>query len=102
MAATAMAVLRAARDGIEIVGLEMLQDLDHDGIVDYLNVRIYVANNPAPTEIAAAANLAARLAFETLSMDLPIGFTVSFRMAEMAAADDRNIQTAFDGNLGGR
>jgi hypothetical protein len=48
-----------------------------DGIADYLNVRIYVADHPTPEEIAAASNVAVRLTFEIQSMDLPIGFPVS-------------------------
>jgi hypothetical protein len=54
-----------------------IQDRNHDGIADYLDVRIYVADDANASEIAAAANIAARLAFETTSMDLPIGFPAS-------------------------
>ncbi len=48
-----------------------------DGKADYLNVRIYVADQATPEEIAAAANVAVRLTFEIQSMDLPIGFPLS-------------------------
>lgn len=51
----------------------ILEDRDGDGLPDYLNARIYVAAGASADELAAAANLAARLAFETLSLDLPIG-----------------------------
>src|SRR6476660_5144857 len=54
-----------------------LEDRNGDGIPDYLNARIYVPEDPSSEEIAAAANIAARLAFETTSMDLPIGFPIS-------------------------
>jgi len=54
-----------------------LEDRNGDGIPDYLNTRIYVPEDPSSEEIAAAANIAARLAFETTSMDLPIGFPIS-------------------------
>lgn len=43
---------------------------------DYLNACIYVADRPSPTDLAAAANIAARLAFEAHSMDLP-GLAIS-------------------------
>src|SRR5712675_566009 len=49
----------------------------NDGIVDYLNARIYVADHATPEEIAAASNVAVRLTFEIQSMDLPIGFPLS-------------------------
>jgi hypothetical protein len=48
-----------------------------DGIAGYLNVRIYVADQPTTEEIAAASNVAVRLTFEIQSMDLPIGFPLS-------------------------
>jgi len=47
------------------------------GLADYLNVRIYVADQATPGEIAAAANVAVRLTFEIHSIDLPIGFPLS-------------------------
>ena len=47
------------------------------GIADYLNVRIYVADQATPDEIAAAANVAVRLTFEVQSMDFPVGFRMS-------------------------
>jgi len=59
-----------------MIPAELLQDRNRDGLVDYLNARIYVGVEATPDEIAAAANIAARLAFETLSLDLPIGFTM--------------------------
>jgi len=55
----------------------ILQDRNEDGVIDYLNAKIYIADAAAPEEIAAAANIAARLAFETLSLDLPIGYPAS-------------------------
>src|SRR5688572_17694269 len=55
----------------------ILQDRNDDGVIDYVNARIYVPDEPTPYEIAAAANIAARLCFETLSLDLPIAFPIS-------------------------
>ena len=55
----------------------ILEDRNQDGVIDYVNARVYVADDPTPEELAAAANVAARLAFESLSIDLPIGYTIS-------------------------
>ncbi len=49
----------------------ILEDRNQDGVIDYVNARVYVADDPTPEELAAAANVAARLAFEALSIDLP-------------------------------
>jgi hypothetical protein len=54
-----------------------VQDCNDDGVIDAIRSRIYVADDAAPEELAAAANLAARLAFETVFMDLPVGFRIS-------------------------
>jgi hypothetical protein len=59
---------------LEALGVE---DRNHDGVADFLNTRIYVANIPTAADLAAAANIAARLAFETTSINLPIGFRAS-------------------------
>ncbi len=55
----------------------ILEDRNQDGVIDYVNARVYVADDPTPGELAAAANVAARLAFESLSIDLPIGYRIS-------------------------
>jgi hypothetical protein len=64
---------------------ELVQDRDHDGVVDYLNARIVVPDDPSPAELAAASNVAARLAFEVLSLDLPL----AYRASEISPADSR-------------
>jgi len=51
----------------------ILEDRDGDGVPDYLNAKIYVADDVSVSELAAAANIAARLAFEAISVDMPIG-----------------------------
>ena len=63
-----------------------VEDRNGDGIIDYIASRIYVADDAGPDEIAAAANLAARLAFETVSMDLPIAFPISEYQPERGTA----------------
>src|SRR6267154_1738923 len=66
---------------------DLLQDRDHDDIVDLLNARIYIADLAPPSEIAAAANIAARLAFESTSLDLPVGFPISeYRPSDTSVA----------------
>jgi hypothetical protein len=54
-----------------------VEDRNHDGVADFLNTRIYVADVPSARDLAAAANIAARLAFETTSINLPVGFHAS-------------------------
>ena len=55
----------------------IMEDNNSDGVVDYINAKIYVSDNPTSYEIAAASNIAARFAFESLSIDLPIGHKIS-------------------------
>jgi hypothetical protein len=50
----------------------VLQDLNGDGIVDFVNVRIVVPAAASSSEIAAAAELAARLGYETTATDLSL------------------------------
>jgi hypothetical protein len=54
-----------------------VRDLNGDGVSDAIVARIYVADDATVEELAAAANIAARLAFETVSMDLPLAFPIS-------------------------
>ena len=49
-----------------------LQDRNGDGAVDFVNARLVLAAQPDPSEVAAAANIAARLGFETSAMDIPV------------------------------
>jgi Zinc carboxypeptidase len=75
-------LLRAAPSrGEKIVGLEslfrpgpgaLLQDRNGDGLVDFVNVRIDIGARPSAALVAAASDVAARLGFETMSMDLPL------------------------------
>jgi hypothetical protein len=49
----------------------LLQDRNGDGAVDAVSGRLVLAPNPDASDVAAAANVAARLGFETSAMDLP-------------------------------
>ena len=66
---------KAQQDGSpggSLAGLEdvfapgvFLEDRNGDGVVDFINARIVLPSDPAPEEVAAAANIAARLGFES-------------------------------------
>src|SRR5438067_12775024 len=47
-------------------------DTNEDGAVDFVNARIVLPVHPSAAELAAAADVAARLGFETSAMDLPL------------------------------
>ena len=49
-----------------------LQDRNGDGFVDFVDARIVLPEHPAAGELAAAADVAARLGFETSAMNLPV------------------------------
>ncbi len=58
-------------------GLEGLADLlwedrSGDGVIDFVKGTILLGENPTGAEIAAASDVAVRLGYETLSMDLPL------------------------------
>src|SRR6266536_3247777 len=48
------------------------QDRNGDGAVDFVDARIVLPEQPTSGELAAAADVAARLGFETSAMDLPM------------------------------
>ncbi len=50
----------------------VLQDRNGDGVVDFVDARIVLPEHPAAGELAAAADVAARLGFETSAMNLPV------------------------------
>src|SRR5881396_4197782 len=50
----------------------VFQDRNGDGAVDFVNARIVLPENPTAGELSAAADVAARLGFETSAMDLPL------------------------------
>ncbi len=50
----------------------LLQDRNGDGLIDFVNGHVAVGDNPTDLDIVAAANVAARIGFETASMNLPI------------------------------
>ncbi|HWW82901.1 MAG TPA: hypothetical protein VNZ26_04820, partial [Vicinamibacterales bacterium] len=50
----------------------VFQDRNGDGVVDFVDARFVLPERPAPGELAAAADVAARLGFETSAMNLPL------------------------------
>jgi hypothetical protein len=50
----------------------VFQDRNNDGVVDFVNARLVLAPQPAAGDLAAAADIAARLGFETSALDLPV------------------------------
>ena len=47
-------------------------DTNGDGVADRLRARVVLGDSPSAAEVAAAADIAARLGFETLALDLPL------------------------------
>src|SRR5262249_55534471 len=50
----------------------VLLDTNGDGAIDFVNARIVLAEHPSAAELASAANISARLGFETSAMNLPL------------------------------
>ena len=50
----------------------LVSDTNADSVPDLVNASLVLGETPTITEIAAAAEISARLGFETMAMDLPI------------------------------
>ena len=50
----------------------MLQDRNGDGFVDFVAAGLVLGEAPSPSDLAAAVDVAARLGFETMAMDVPV------------------------------
>ena len=50
----------------------VFQDRNDDGVVDFVDARVVLAPSPSDAELAAAADVSARLGYETSAMNLPI------------------------------
>ena len=50
----------------------VLQDRNGDSAIDFVDVRIVLAEQPSSGELAAASDIAARLGYETSAMNLPV------------------------------
>ncbi len=49
-----------------------VSDPNGDGVADRLNARVVLSGSPSAAEVAIAADLAARLGFETMALNLPM------------------------------
>lgn len=47
----------------------ILQDRNNDSIIDYINYRVILPEKPSEAEVVSAANISARLGYETSSLD---------------------------------
>ena len=50
----------------------VFQDRNGDDVVDYVRATIILGDSPSTSDVAAAADIAARLGYETMAMDLPV------------------------------
>jgi hypothetical protein len=50
----------------------VFQDRNGDGAIDFVDARLVLAEHPSSADMAAAADVAARLGFETSAMNLPM------------------------------
>jgi zinc carboxypeptidase len=50
----------------------IFQDRNNDGVTDFVAARLVIGPDAAASDVAAAADVAARLGFETAAMDLPL------------------------------
>jgi hypothetical protein len=51
----------------------MLQDRNDDGVVDFVDAHLLLSETPTAGDVIAAADVAARLGFETAALTLPLG-----------------------------
>src|SRR5262252_3006727 len=71
----------------------IFQDRNGDGVVDFVDARITLSDTPSAGELAAAADVAARLGYETTAMDLPV-----VRLRPDAAETEGGRPTIFVGS----
>ncbi|MCE2423171.1 MAG: hypothetical protein J4G03_07685 [Gemmatimonadetes bacterium] len=54
------------------IGGGLVDDLNGDGVADFVSAALLLGDSPSATVLAAAAEISARLGFETTAMDLPL------------------------------
>ena len=60
----------------------VFQDRNGDGAIDFVNARLVLADSPSSAELAAAADIAARLGYETTAMNLPVNVARGFEAGD--------------------
>ncbi|HEV3139043.1 MAG TPA: hypothetical protein VGY57_00935, partial [Vicinamibacterales bacterium] len=65
----------------------VFQDRNGDGVVDFVDARIVLPPQPNAGELAAAADVAARLGYETTAMNLPLSGTTPIFIGAKSLAD---------------
>ena len=63
----------------------LLLDTNGDGVPDLVNAALVLGGDPTPAALAAAAEISARLGFETMAMDLPLSRAPEGRQLGIAA-----------------
>src|SRR4051812_926018 len=64
----------------------VLQDRNGDGVIDFVDARIVLSEQPSSGELAAASDVAARLGYETSAMTLPLPRGEAARAQEFSRA----------------
>ena len=50
----------------------IFQDRNDDQVIDFVNASLILGAQPSDSDIVAASDVAARLGFETMAMDIPV------------------------------
>jgi zinc carboxypeptidase len=74
----------------------VFQDRNSDGVVDFVDARIVLGERPSASDVAAAANVAARLGFETSAMNLPMPASAAGASIIIGAAGLRRAGVSID------
>ena len=64
----------------------LVEDRNGDGLADFVRAGLALGESPSPGVIAAASDVAARLGFETMAMDLPLAGTAGGPVIEFRGA----------------
>jgi hypothetical protein len=67
----------------------VFQDRNGDGVIDFVDARLVLPEQPSAAELAAAADIAARLGYETSAMNLPVPVARGFQPASARQEDER-------------
>jgi hypothetical protein len=71
----------------------VFQDRNGDGAIDFVDARLVLGDQPSSAELAAAADIAARLGFETSAMDLPVVRLTASAKATAVEKPDTTYET---------